>query len=65
MPLKYRKTRRKSIAHLGEVDRVGIVPVVAWVRDGVLYFHRLGDRDGDPVPVPLQSLYRKHRSLTP
>lgn len=50
--------KRSRRALLGEIYRIGIVPVYAWVEHDRLYFHKLHDRE-DPAPIPLAELYQK------
>lgn len=56
------KTKRRRRALLGEITRVGLFPVFAWVERDRLHFHRLHDRS-DPPPIALSEIYRKAAGL--
>ena len=58
------KTKRSRKAILGEIDRVGVHPVIAWVEHDCLHFHRLHDREDIP-PISLRELYRRNSGQLP
>ena len=58
------KAKRSRKALLGEIDRIGVHAVTAWVEGDYIHFHRLHDREDIP-PISLRDLYRQNSGQLP